>query len=64
MVHFASAVFGIMVLHTLFRLTFLYLILACCLAYLLLLFLAPRGRHMSGPAVAVLVVVYIVFWSV
>ncbi|XP_076469446.1 protein-serine O-palmitoleoyltransferase porcupine-like [Babylonia areolata] len=60
MVHFASAVFGIMVLHTLFRLALLYMVLCCTLTYLLLASLAARGRHSSGPATAVLIVVFLV----
>ena len=64
MVHFASAVFGVMVLHTLFRLAFLYLALCCTLAYLLLVAMAPRGRHLSGVAMSALIAVFLVFWYV
>ena len=64
MIHFASAVFGVMVLHTFFRLAFLYLVLCCTLAYLLLVAMAPRGRHLSGVAMAALIAVFLVFWYV
>ncbi|KAL8580153.1 hypothetical protein ACOMHN_043038 [Nucella lapillus] len=60
MVHFASAVFGVMVLHTLFRLALLYLALCCALAYVLLASLAARGRHLSGVAMAGLIAAFLV----
>ncbi|KAK7503550.1 hypothetical protein BaRGS_00005089 [Batillaria attramentaria] len=60
MVHFASAVFGVMVLHTLFRLALLYMALCCGLCYLLLATLAARGRYMSGVAASILIVVFLV----
>ena len=64
MPHFASAVFGVMVLHNLFRLAFLYMVLCCTLAYPLLVAMAPRGRHLSGVAMAALIAAFLVFWYV
>lgn len=62
MLHSASAMFGIVVLHTLFGLALLYLVVCCVLSYLLLVALASRGRYLSGVVVAVLIVIYVVFW--
>ncbi|XP_070193072.1 protein-serine O-palmitoleoyltransferase porcupine-like isoform X2 [Littorina saxatilis] len=61
MVHFASSVFGVMVLHTLFRLALIYLVVCCALTYLFLVLLAPGGRRMSGPATTALIAAYAVF---
>ena len=62
MLHFASAVFGIMVLHSVLRLAFLYMMIPMALAYLLLVLLAARGRHLSGVAVSVMMVIFVVVW--
>lgn len=61
MVHFASAVFGVMVLHTVFGLALLYLTACCALSYLLLIVLAARGRRLSGVASSLVIVVFLVF---
>lgn len=60
LVHFASAVFGVMVLHTLFRLSLLYMAACCTLSYLVLVMLAAKGRRLSGVATSILIIVFLV----